>query len=176
MRARVVFMMLLGVSAVAPVVWADDACTDFKWDVAKERALFAKAPAVLQAGTDIKTAPTVVPDTFYQIQLASQSSVRFVVEPGRKSRGDSDHGGVATLKLPAGGSYRIALDAPMWIDVVSNGTLVPAKDFQGQHDCSAPHKIVEFELTGNQPLILQLSSSATDSVRLTVTSSPARKL
>jgi hypothetical protein len=175
MRTLVVSVLVLAAAAAMPAAWADDACTDFKWDVSKERALFSKAPKPLQAGIDAKTAPTVVPDTFYQIRLASQSAVKFMVEPGRKSRADYDHGGIAVLKVPSGGSYRVALDAPIWIDVASNGTLLPAKDFQGQHDCSAPHKIVEFELSADQTLTLQLSSSAADSVRLTVTSSPARK-
>jgi hypothetical protein len=67
------------------------------------------------------------------------------------------------------------MDTPLWIDVVSNAALVPAKDFQGQHDCKAPHKIVEFELAADHTLTLQLSSSAADSVRMTVTASPVRK-
>jgi hypothetical protein len=174
MRPLIVSMILL-IAAAASVSRADDACTDFKWDVSKERALCALAPTPLKAGTDANTAPAVLPDKLYQIRLASQNSVKFVLEPGRKSRAESDHAGLATLKLPSGGAYRIALDMPLWIDVVANAALVTAKDFQGQHDCKAPHKIVEFELAGDQTLTLQLSSSAADSVRLAITASPARK-
>jgi hypothetical protein len=53
--------------------------------------------------------------------------------------------------------------------------LVAAKDYQGQHACSAPHKIVEFDLVGVQPFVVQISNAATDSVLLTVTPSPVRK-
>jgi hypothetical protein len=173
MRSLIACMILL--IAALPSARADDACTDFKWDVSKERLLFASAPTPLNAGTDAKTAPAVLPDKLYQIRLVSQSSVKFALEPGRRSRADSDHAGVATLKLPAKGSYRISMDMPLWIDVVSNAALVPAKDFQGQHDCKAPHKIVEFELAADQTLTLQLSSSAADSVRMTVSASPVRK-
>jgi hypothetical protein len=173
MRSLIACMILL--VAALPIARADDACTDFKWDVSKERSLFAGAPTPLTAGTDAKTAPTVLPGKLYQIQLASQAGVKFVLEPGRKSRADSDHAGIATLKLPANGSYRISMDVPLWIDVVSNAALVTAKDFQGQHDCKAPHKIVEFELAADQTLTLQFSSSAADSVRMTVTASPVRK-
>jgi hypothetical protein len=174
MRPSIVCMILL-LAAALPSARADDACTDFKWDVSKERALFAAAATPLKAGTDAKTAPTLVPDKLYQLQLASQASVNFVPEPGRKSRAASDHGGIATLKLPISGSYRIALDMPLWIDVVANATLVPAKDFQSQRDCKPPHKIVEFDLSVDQPLVLQLSNSAADSVRLTIIASPPRK-
>ena len=173
MRSLIACMILL--VAALPMARADDGCTDFKWDVSKERSLFATAPTPLTAGTDAKTAPTVLPDKLYQIHLASQAGVKFALEPGRKSRADSDHAGIATLKLPANGSYRISMDMPLWIDVVSNTALVSAKDFQGQHDCKAPHKIVEFELAADQTLTLQLSSSAADSVRMTVTASPVRK-
>jgi hypothetical protein len=60
--------------------------------------------------------------------------------------------------------------------VVSNGTLVAAEDFQGQKGCSAPHKIVTFNLAGEQPLVLQLSNATNETVLLTVTPSPSRKL
>ncbi len=64
---------------------------------------------------------------------------------------------------------------PFWIDVVSNGALVAANDFQGQHGCSPPHKIVQFDLPGTRPFFLQLSNAAPESVRLTITATPARK-
>jgi hypothetical protein len=175
-RAIIIWLILLCFNLAAPIARADDACTDFKWDVSKERALFAKTAKLVKAGTEAKTAPTLLPDQIYQLQLAPQASVHFAVEPGRQSRADSDHGGIATLKVPVGGAYRVALDVPLWIDVATGGALLTAKDFQGQHDCSAPHKIVEFELPAGAPLSLQLSSSAAESVRLTITSSPARKL
>lgn len=171
------FLTMLLLTSAIPMARADDSCTDFKWDVSKERALFAAGGGTaVKAGTDANTAPTLVPNTLYSVQLASQSRVKFVLEPGRNSRVDTDHAGIATLKLPASGDYRIALDVPLWIDVVTGGALVPAKDFQGQHDCASPHKIVEFELSNDRPLTLQLSSSAAESVRLTITASPARKL
>lgn len=171
-----VAILLLAFAAVT-LAEADDACTDFKWDVSKERALFAiGAATAVRAGTDARTAPTLVPDRLYSVQLAPQASVKFLLEPGRTSHADTDHGGIAALKLPAGGAYRIAMDIPLWIDVATNAALVPAKDFQGQRDCAAPHKIVEFELSNSQTLTLQVSSSAADSVRLTITASPPRKL
>jgi hypothetical protein len=41
--------------------------------------------------------------------------------------------------------------------------------------CSAPHKIVEFELEGAQPFVVQFSGATADSVRLTITPSPTQK-
>jgi hypothetical protein len=155
---------------------AGGACMDFKWDVSQERALFAGTATAVTAGTDPKSAPIIVPDRLYALRLAGQDHVKFAVAPAKKSTGTAVYAGVATLKLPAQGSYRIAVDLPFWIDVVSNGTLVSAEDFQGQHDCSAPHKIVVFALGSAQPFVLQLSGATQDNVLLTVTAAPARKL
>jgi len=171
----VVFCVILLAATALPNARADDACNDFKWDVSQERALFASAPTPVNAGTDAKTAPSLVPGKLYQVQLASQASVNYVLEPGRKARADSDHGGVAILKMPAGGAYRFSMDMPLWVDIVANDTLLTATDFQGQRDCKAPHKIVVFDLAADQTLTLQLSSSAADSVRMTITPAPARK-
>jgi hypothetical protein len=161
--------------AAGPVL-ADDPCIDFKWDVSKERALFAGAPAALSAGKDSLTAPVIVPNRLYKLRLAAQDQVAFSMSPKKKPAAAGAFGGLATLKIPAAGSYRIAVDLPFWIDVVSNGSLVAAKDFEGQHSCSAPHKIVEFDLGGVQPFLLQFSNGDAESVLVTVTASPPRKL
>jgi hypothetical protein len=60
--------------------------------------------------------------------------------------------------------------------VVSKRALMAATDFQGQHGCSAPHKIVQFDFTAMQPLILQLSGASVDHILVTITPTPARAL
>lgn len=152
-----------------------DACLDFKWDVSRERALYAQTPVRVRAGTDAKSAPPIVPNRLYALRLASQAQVAFAATPGKRVPLDPAYAGLATLKIPAAGSYRISIDLPLWIDVVSNGVLLPPQDYQGQRACSAPHKIVEFELGGGQVFVLQFSSALTDRVLLTVTPTPARK-
>ena len=164
--------LLLG--GIAHPALADEGCIDFKWDVSKERALYTGTPVSLAAGKDAKSAPAVLPNRLYKLQLVSQDQVSFAASPGKQAAA-STFAGLATLKIPAAGDYRVAVDLPIWIDVASRGTLVPAKDFEGQHSCSAPHKIVEFELTAAQPLVLQFSNARVDSMLLTVTASPPRK-
>jgi hypothetical protein len=163
-------------STISVRAFADDACVDFKWDVTQERALFAATATPLAAGADAKSAPLMQLDRLYELKLMPQEHMTFAVSPGKKTPTPGSNAGIVAFKLPAGGSYRVAIDMPFWIDVVSNGALVAAKDFQGQHGCGAPHKIVEFELVGTRPLFLQLSNAAADSVRLTITATPARRL
>lgn len=170
------FLLVVALAAgVVPPSRAGDACLDFKWDVSKERALYAKMPLEVRAGKDAKSAPVIVPNRLYALRLASQAQVAFAAAPGKRVPRDAAYAGLATLKIPAAGSYRISIDLPLWIDVVSNGALLPPQDFQGQRACSAPHKIVEFELTAAQRFLLQFSSALNDRVLLTITQTPVRK-
>jgi hypothetical protein len=175
-RKAAVLILLAGLSTGGAPAFADDACTDFKWDVAQQRALFAGSAAPLSAGSDSKSAPAVLLNHLYELKLPAQDQVAFAATPGKKSPRTGSHAGIVTFQIPASGSYRVAIDMPFWIDVVSNGALVAARDFQGQHGCSAPHKIVEFDLVGTRPFFLQVSNAAPDSLRLTITATPARKL
>jgi hypothetical protein len=166
-------MLTIGMSSFAIAAHAQDGCTDFKWDVSKERALFAGPPTVMQAGTEVKSAPIVLPNRLYQLALAPQSSVNYSVRQGKKTD-DSAHGGLAILRISAEGNYRIAVDLPVWIDVITADAVLQPTDFQGQHDCAAPHKIVEFPLKGSKPFLLQISGAAIGQVLMTVTPVPER--
>jgi hypothetical protein len=174
-RGLSILLALLAGGAARPAL-AENDCVDFKWDVSKERALFAQAPGELTAGKDLKSAPGIVPNRLYKLRLAVQGQVAFSVPAGGKVTATPAFAGLATLRIEAPGSYRIAIDLPLWIDVVSNGNRVQPTDYQGQHACSAPHKIVVFDLAGSQPVILQLSNAFQDDVLLTVTAAPLRKL
>jgi hypothetical protein len=152
---------------------AQDACTDFKWDVSRERALFAGPPTVMMAGSDVKSAPIVLPNQLYQLTLVPQKAVTYSVRQGKKSA-DEVHGGLAILRINAAGVYRVALDLPVWVDVVTTDSVLMPTDFQGQHGCAAPRKIVEFELNNTKPFLLQFSGAAIDQLLLTVTPAPVR--
>jgi hypothetical protein len=173
--ARGLIVLATVLAAVAPAL-ADEACVDFKWDVSPERALFAGPATAVAAAADAKSAPVLLLNHLYELKLSKQEQVSFAVTPGKKSPREGSYGGLVAFKIPASGSYRIAIDMPFWIDVVSDGALVTANDFQGQHGCRSPHKIVQFDLLGTRPFFLQLSNAAPDSVRLTITATPARKL
>jgi hypothetical protein len=163
---KAISLLLAGLLGSAGIpAFADDACLDFKWDASKERALFAETPASLTAGKSPSSAPPLVPGRLYALRLAAQDQVTFAAAPGKKVPVAGAYAGLAVLKIPADGSYRIAI-----------GVLMAPKDFEGQHGCSAPHKIVEFDLGGARSFVLQFSNALKDSVLVAVTPSPARKL
>ncbi len=148
---------------------ADDPCARFKWDVSRERALFATAGATLSAGKDGTSPPGVVPNHLYRIVLLPASQVALPGDRRQNLAGDGTYAGVFALTVPAAGKYRVAIDAAFWIDIAANGKLVPASDYEGRHDCNAPRKIVEFVLDGKAPWVLQLSGASQAAVRLTIT-------
>jgi hypothetical protein len=169
------FLLIAASSGRVTSAFADGPCSEFKWDVGKEHALFSGRSVALSAGKDVASAPTIGADRLYQLQLLPQTGVAFALAPGKKTLADGAYAGLAALKLDAPGNYRVSVDAPFWIDVVANGKFAATRDFQGQQNCDAPHKIVEFDLTDANQFVLQVSGSAKATVRLTVTQAPAPK-
>jgi len=168
------FSAALLLALAAPAVFADGRCTGFKWDVSKEVALFDTASLALPAGKSAEASPAIEPDRLYGLQLQPQTEVTFAVTPGRSTARDGSFAGLALLTLKTPGNYRVAVDTPLWIDVVVKGQLATVTDYQGQQNCEGPHKIVEFDLAGATQFIVQLSGANAASIRLTVTKTPAR--
>jgi hypothetical protein len=147
---------------------AADPCARYKWDVRRERALFAAAASPVEAAKDGRSAPRIETDRAYRVQLAPAGQVAFPTPPGNPSAPDGSYSGLLALTVPISGGYRVAVDQPMWIDVVADAHLVPATDYEGQHGCEAPRKVVQFALDAKKPLIVQLSGSSEAAVRITI--------
>jgi hypothetical protein len=163
--------LMLAVAA-APAVAADP-CAGFKWDVTAEHRLFMGSATALAAARSAAAPPMLAVARLYELTLNPQDQTTFALPPGKTMLADGAFAGVLLFKIDAPGAYRVSLDAPFWIDVIAGGKLVPTKDFQGQRDCKAPHKIVEYPLSEPGTYVLQLSGAAQASVRLTITPSPA---
>lgn len=158
---------------------ADDApadpCAGFRWDVTRERALFATdvVPTELAAGRDPAAAPELLEGRAYHLALALASEVTFVASPGRAARGPDERGGVARFHAGPAARYRIALDGNAWVDVVVTGRRLPTQDFGGRPGCAAPHKLVIYELGPGQDVVVQISGTSAPAVRLSITLPPA---
>jgi hypothetical protein len=145
-----------------------DPCSGYKWDVSAERALFAGAAKPLAAGKDRASAATSGSSQLYAVKLQPVSDVSFPARPGRAPPFGS-FAGILALSVPAPGKYRISADVPLWIDVAGGAILAPVLDYEGQHDCSAPRKVVVFDLQAGKDWTLQLSAADREVVRLAVT-------
>lgn len=168
--------LLLPMLAFAPLLFGamqtsraqSDPCSGYKWDVSAERALFASPPKSAAAGKDRTSAAPVVPSRLYEVTLLPLSGVSFPAAPGRTPPSGS-FAGIVALTVPSVGKYRVAVDVPLWIDVVGGATVAPVLDYEGQHECSAPRKVVVFDLEGRTDWALQLSAADRPAVRLVVT-------
>jgi hypothetical protein len=148
---------------------AADACGDYKWDVSREVQLFAGNATALDTATTIATAPAINPGTLYALVLKPQEGVKYATPPSKKMLADGAYGGLLKFKVAPTGTYRIAIDAGFWLDVVADGKSLPAADFNGQRGCAGPRKIVVYELPANVDLTLQVAASTDARARLTVT-------
>jgi hypothetical protein len=162
-------LLVTAIASPVRVHAAEDGCRGFSWDVARERSLFSGSAATVAAGADSGAAPSLDPAHLYALQLKPIAQVSFVTAPGRKSPDAAGYAGLATLRIPAAGLYRISVDASAWIDVVADGGLMGVRDFQGAHDCAAPRKILLFEFPVPRQVVLQISSAASASLRIGVT-------
>lgn len=158
------FFALLGLAGIAR---ADEACTQFKWDVSHEHALFQQAATAVTGGSEAGAAPAVKTETLYALTLVPQDGVHFAVPP-RKTR-DGAYAGLARLQVAQAGHYRVSLSAPVWVDVVQGGQVLPTADFGGSPGCVTPHKVVEFVLPAGQDLLLEFSGGDSAQVRFSVT-------
>jgi hypothetical protein len=152
---------------------ADDPCGGFSWNVTHERSLFAGKARSEKAGSELANAPAIGTDHLYELALTAQDQVHFRTPPGKQLKPDGAHAGLVRLKVAKAGLYRISVDQPFWIDVVSGDELVHSTDFQGVAGCKAPHKIVQFLLPASQDLVLQVSGLPSAQARLAVTFAPA---
>jgi hypothetical protein len=180
---RFLVRLLLGLSTALGALTGDPSwaqaqaqpCRDFAWDVHQERTLFAQSAHTVAAASRSSATPTVRVGRLYQVSLAPQSEVRYVVAPGKVALADGAFGGMVKFRVRQAGSYRVSLDGPFWIDVVADGRLLATEDFSGQRGCANPHKIVVFQMPSGQDLWLQISGSHLPRAQFTITQAPANQ-
>ncbi len=145
-------------------------CDGFSRDLSRELALLAQQPAAIDAGRRGEDGSArIEPSMSYAAKLAPQAEVALAVEP-RKTWPDAGHfSGMLTFQVPASGRYRVSVSTRLWIEVVDGGAAVPTLDFEGGHSCPLLRKTVEFDLVAGRDLLLQLSGSAQEHVRVLIT-------
>jgi hypothetical protein len=171
-RAAPLGVLLVALLAALPVAAADDPCGRFTWDVSHERALFAQPATALVSGPSAASAPTLTAGRPYRLSLHAQPQVHFAVPPGQQKFAEGAHAGMVRVTVEQAGVYRVSLDQPAWVDVVRGSSPLASQDFQAQHGCQAPHKIVEFALPVHEALLLQFSAAAQDSLVVSLTRAP----
>ena len=170
-RAQVKHLIAVVAAALmAHVTQAAAACTGFKGDVSHELALMqGTAQALLAARQSGAGVPQVKVDVLYTIKLSAQAGVSFAAPPGKSSNAADAQAGLVQFRVGSAGRYRIAITSGHWIDIVSDGQLVPSVGFQGHAGCARPRKLVEFDLPAAKPLVLQFSGASDPDVTFAIT-------
>jgi len=145
-------------------------CAGFTWDISRVRAVLSEtAQPLVAAVRPDKDLPQIEPERPYEVKLADQKGVTFVVKPGKAASADDPHAGLVRFRVERAGRYRISISSGHWIDIVEGTQVISSTDFQGQHGCKRPHKIVEYELPARRNLTIQLSSAPDAQVTVAVT-------
>lgn len=100
------------------------------------------------------------------LMLSPVDKVAFAPAPSRAPK-PGTFGGVYSFNVATGSTYRIALDAGAWIDVVGNGKIIePVAHSEGQ-PCSGIRKIVDFTLAPGRYTV-QLSGAKAAPMRILI--------
>jgi len=117
-------------------------------------------PIAVVAGGDLLVG------TAASLTLQPQGAVRFAVPPARTGKADSLAGQYA-FRVARAGTYRVALDAGVWVDVVAGGRAIASGAHGHGPACSGVRKMVDFRLPAGR-YVLQLSGAASPAVRVMV--------
>jgi hypothetical protein len=168
-------MALGAVLLGAPSAFSQGACESFKWDVAREHALFLGAAVPLVAGVKEDGAPELELGRLYELELSPVGDVTFAVPPSQKKPAALEiaHGGMARFRVPRAGRYRVSLGDRAWVDVSAKKKLLSPADFSGAEGCTAPRKVVAYDSPEGEEMTLELSGASDAHVRVTLTMAPA---
>jgi hypothetical protein len=146
-----------------------DPCRQFTWDVRAERALFALAPQEIGAAENVDLVPAVETGRLYSVHLMPEDAVAFAGPRGTEVLDEPGFGGLLLLRVTTAGRYRVSVDSSVWVDVIQVHHPVRSRGFQMAPACTAPHKIVEYELPSPGEYVLQLSGATDVEAHVAVT-------
>ena len=154
----VVFFVAVG-SAMAQ--GKGDTCQAVGWDMSRELAAFSRPTVRVTAGAARMDMPALKLDQVYILELRPQSDVQFVHAPDKAPRASEPTAGLTSFIATKSGKYRVTVDSPLWIDVITPTGLVPPSSFNGWHECSVFRKSVEFSLQAGQVVLVRMALTLT---------------
>lgn len=131
-----------------------------------------RTPVRLAAARDRKqTAKAMLaPGRAATLTLAATPMVKYPIRP-EKPGGTVSFGGLAGFIVKEAGTWRVALGAGAWIDVVKNGKAAASIAHGHGPDCTGVRKMVDYQLTPGS-YTLQLAANAEPTLTVLVTRLP----
>ena len=112
----------------------------------------------------------LVPGKAVDATLVRTPEVRYVTRP-EKPGGSVSHGGLFAFDVAQAGTYRVALGAGAWIDVLDGGKAVVSTNHGHGPDCSGIRKMVDFPLQPGR-YVLQIGGNGTPDLPVMVARLP----
>jgi hypothetical protein len=153
--------------ALSPALAADPVgCEQFKWPVAKERALLTTPDLPnMNSGVDAPTLPPLAAT----LALKPAADARLPKSPQRAQKPDTFAGYLRLGQIPAG-TYAISVSDYAWIDVLQDGNYLKPTDSSGVSGCNGIRKTLKFDLAAGLTTV-QVSGVVTKTIKLAVTPS-----
>lgn len=143
-------------------------CDKFKWPIERERTILRAEPLQVSSGA------TATPGTAQPVRLALRPAAQadLPTPPERAPRSPDTFAGYVKLPAPSSaGTYAISLSAGAWLDAIQDGKSLKTVAFSGATDCEGIRKVVTFALKA-EPLVVQVSGVAAETITLAVTPAP----
>ncbi|MBK8457930.1 MAG: copper uptake system-associated protein [Phyllobacteriaceae bacterium] len=144
-------------------------CDAFAWNMSHEFHAWEGEAAMARAGTNVAAVTPALVGKAIDVTLAPQPDVAFAAIPEQQRGGQDTFAGLVSFTPPAPGVWRVSASTGLWIDAVSAGALVKSAGFEMQTGCATIFKSVAYHLPGGAPVVLQLSGSKPQAVRILVT-------
>lgn len=104
------------------------------------------------------------------VTLLRTPQVDYPLRP-EKPGGSVSYGGLLSVEVTRGGTYRVALGSGAWIDLIRDGAAVTSTAHGRGPDCSGIRKMVDFALTPGK-YVLQIAGNGGDKLSVLVTQLP----
>jgi len=128
------------------------------------------SPVAVTGATDMGRAALLIPGKAARIVLAPMAQVTFPA-PSAKPTPPASFGGLASFTVDRASTWRVALGAAAWVDVVSGGKAAASVAHSHGPDCSGVRKMVDFPLTPGT-YTLQIAGSRQRAITVLVTPLP----
>jgi hypothetical protein len=147
-------------------------CTNYRWDVSRELALFESPADTVTASAAAPDAPPIAFGKRQTVTLVPHAEAIFDVAPEKDRGGRDKFSGHVRIAIPTPGLYRVVASNGVWIDAIAGGAIVKSAGFEMQTQCPTVFKVVAYEFSQVGDILLQLNGSKTPAVDIVVISAP----
>lgn len=147
-------------------------CSNYRWDVSAELALWAMPADEVAAARVRDAAPPVALSKRQSLTLAPSAEVTLPVTPEKNRSSADTFSGLVAVVFAEPGLYRVSADSGVWIDLVQGDAKIASSAFEMQTKCPTVFKVVAYDVPAAGTYLIQLNGAKEASVDIAVTPAP----